>query len=497
MPPPAKRGAIDRATANRVTPLRESAPPPLPPANVEAEQALLGAIFINNGAYSRVNDRLYQEHFANAVHGRIYAAIGRLIDEGAPANPVTLKNLFDQDGALAEIGGAAYLARLAESAVTIINASYYADTIIDAYRRRLLITLGEDVITRAYTYVGDDPVEKQIEESGSRLFDLSEIGGTGLDRPRVMSGGDAAAAALDTAQRAYREPGKLAGISSGVVALDKWVGGFAPGDLYIVGGRPGQGKSSLMNSFAWAACEAGHAPLIFSGEMTAPQLMARLMAALSEVSAGRQRRGDLLPSDWERLNEAQQKIAQWPLVIDDGAMTLPRIRQQTRFKKRRNKTDLVMIDYLQLVNSGTETDSRLADVGRVSNGLKRMAKDLDIPIVALAQLSRAVEAREDKRPMMSDLRYAGEIEQDADAIMLLYRHEYYLSKAEPRQNPSEPDLKFQERHAQWSNALHEAKGRAEILVVKNRHDREGVAHVMFDAERSFFHDPTEAQRGLF
>lgn len=487
---------MNTRTAARVTPLREPDTAPQPPTNIEAEQALLGAIFVNPGMYQRVAETLFEEHFSHPVHGRIYRAIGQQIEGGAPAaDPVTLRGFFEKDPALIDMGGARYLMDLLESAVSVANAPYYAETIVDCYRRRVLIDEGQDLVTRAYRFDADDSVDRQIEEAGGRLFDLSEIGISG--RPRVTSGGEAAALALDAAQRAYREPGKLAGISSGIARLDRLVGGFAAGCLYIIGGRPGQGKTALVGSIVWAAAEAGYPTHFFSGEMSGPELTARLMAALSSVSASKQRRGDLLPSDWDALHAAQRRIAAWPLTIDDGPMALPRIRQQLRYGKRRQRTALAVVDYLQLVASGTDSESRLADVGRVSNGLKRAAKDLDIPIIACAQLSRGVEVRDDKRPMMSDLRYAGEIEQDADAIMLLYREEYYLSKAEPRQNPSEPDLKYQERHALWAHALDASRGKAEIGVAKNRHDREGVAHVRFDADRTYFHDPQDKQQGLF
>lgn len=484
-----------RKRSQNLPPLREPVDEPLSPANTEAEQALLGAIMLNEAAYHAVCNTLYDEHFYEPVHSRIYAAIGQLIDGGSPANPVTLHARFANDAALAKVGGAGYLGHLVEAAVSIVNAPHYAEAVLDAYRRRVLIAAAEDLRERAFAYEDDDPVDKQIEEAGSRLFDLTAVG-AGHRGP--VRGGEAAQTALAGAERAYREPGKLAGISSGIAALDRLLGGFAPGDLYIFGGRPGSGKSSLMTSVAWAALDAGHPCLIFSGEMTAPQLMARLIASLTGISAGRQRRGDLTAPDWEMLIDAQQRIAAWPLLIDDGPMTLARIRQQLRVSRRRNKTALAMIDYLQLVtSSGGADETRLAEVGRVSNGLKRAAKDLDLPIIALAQLSRAVEGRDDKRPLMADLRQSGEIEQDADAVVLLFREEIYLARAEPKPHAGEDDIKFGARHALWSNALFDAKGKATLIIAKNRHDREGVANVRFDAERSLFHDPTDAQQGLF
>lgn len=478
------------------TPLREDEPAPETPANVEAEQAILGAILVNNSAYHAVAEALYEEHFFLPLHGRIWAAIARLIDEGHPADAVSLHPLFANDKAFAgdgEMTAPAYLARLIESAVTIVNARYYAETIIDAYRRRMLIGLAGTVTQRAYAYEAEDPVAAQVEDASAQLFDISEVGAS---RRRVVTAAVAAEQAVASAAVAYKNAGQLAGISSGIRALDRIVGGFASGDLYIVGGRPGSGKSSMMNSIAWAAAMANHPTLIFSGEMTAAQLMARMIAAITGISAGRQRRGDLTTPDWEEIATAQRTIAGWPMKIDDGPLTLPRIRQEARHAVRRDRVALILIDYLQLVSSGTESESRLADVGRVSNGLKRLAKDLGLPIIALAQLSRAVEARDDKRPLMSDLRYSGEVEQDADVIILLFRNEYYLAKAEPRQLPGEDLGKFQNRHAAWSNALADSRGKADAIVAKNRHDREGTAHIAFDAERTFFHDPVAAQQEI-
>lgn len=476
--------------ADRVTPLREAVEPTILPSSTELEQNLIGAIFVNGAAYAAVSEKLRPEHFSNALHGRIYSAIARLAGAGSPVTAVILKAEFDRDPALIDAGGAGYLGRLIEAAVTVSNAPYYADAIIDAYRRRMLIAAADELRDRALAYNPEDTVERQIEEAGARLFDLA---GEGSAANRVTSGGEAAAAALEASQNAYKAGGQLAGISSGIVALDKLVGGFAPGDLYIVGGRPGMGKTSAVGSIAWAALLSGHPTHFFSAEMTAKDLMRRMMAAMTGISASRQRRGDLMAGEWEQLMEAQRTIAGWPLTIDDGPMTLARIRQQLRQSQRRAKTALAIVDYLQLVTSGSESDTRLADVGRVSNGLKRAAKDLEIPIIACAQLSRAVEGRDNKRPMMSDLRYAGEIEQDADAIVFIYRDEVYLKDATPTPRERESDADFGARWGKWKAALEASRGKCELLVVKSRHDEPGTANVLFDGARSFIYDvPAES-----
>ena len=468
-----------------------------PPTNVIAEQGVLGSILVNNAAHQRVSHALYEEHFAVPLHGRIYAAIGRLIEQGHEANAVTLKNLFERENAIGDIDGGRYLVLLIENAVTVINAPYYAETIIDCYRRRVMIGVAQEIERRAGEISLDDPVDSQIEEANTRLFELGDVGMASTRQTRV-TGAEAAQQAMNRAQIAYREPGQLSGISSGIVALDKLIGGFAPGDLYIIGGRPGQGKSALLCSIAWASAEAGYPTIIFSGEMTADQLAARILAALSGVSAGRQRRGDLTATDWDNLITAQARLSNWPLVIDDDVLVLPRLLQRLRQWRRqqRDARPLLMVDYLQLITTGRDDLTRLAEVGRVSNGLKRTAKELDLPVIAAAQLSRQVESRDDKRPVMSDLRYAGELEQDSDAVIFIYRHEVYLGRAEPVAKPGESDVDFQRRHSTWSNALEDARGAAQLLVAKNRHDAEGIAHVRFDAARSYFHD-TDASQGRF
>ncbi len=472
---------MDSTTSSRVTPLRDGTEPQLP-ANIPIEQNLIGAILINNAAYGRVSEFLLPEHFFEPVHRRLFEAIGKLIERGAPVDPVSLKNLFDQDASLVDIGGAQYLMRLAKSAVSITNVPFYGRTIHDLYLRRQLIAIGQDVVTEAFRQDLDDLAPAQIERATQKLFELGE---TGIQR-RAMTIGEASQKSLDLTQQAYRDPAAT-GVRTGIASLDRIIGGFLPGDFDIIGGRPGQGKSAAMNSITWAALLAGKPVHIFSGEMTAEQLAARLMAALSGVSAGRQRRGDLELGDWDALMAAQAQMKDWPLLIDDGPLTLARVRQAMRQEKRRLNTALVIIDYLQLMRIEGE-ESRYAEVGRISTGLKTAAKDLGLPIIALSQLSRRVEERDDHRPIISDLRDSGSLEQDADVIVMLYRAEVYLAKTEPQHKPNESDIDFQKRHSIWANALEGSRGKGELICGKVRHDQPGVAHVRFDGARSFFYD---------
>lgn len=489
------------STSPRITALREpdlERAPPLPPANTEAEQALLGAVLINNAAWHRVSEFLRPEHFANAVHGRIYDAIGKLIERGGPANPVTLKNLFDQDGALVDIGGAHYLAQLAQSAVMVVNAEFYGRAIHDLYLRRELIVIGQEVVSRAYTADLDDDAEKQIADVEGRLTELT-LSATTIRRPSSLQ--EAVERSLAQTQHAYSAQTDYVGVSSGIKALDRIIGGFIGGEFILIGGRPGAGKSALLNSITWAAL-LGSVPVhIFSGEMRAPELAARLLAAMSGVSASAQRRGDLSGPEFDALLAARQSLQDWRCLIDDAPMALGRIRQQARAIKRRLNTGLLFIDTLQLVRIGTDENggggsNRNFEVGRVSNALKALAMDLDIPIIALAHLSRDLERRDDKRPMLADLRESGSLEQDANVVVFIYRDEIYLEAAKPIMRERESDIDFQERWSKWKNALEASRGKAELLAAKVRHDKPGTAHVIFDGARSFFHDPVDEQHPL-
>src|SRR5205085_1485393 len=428
-----------------VTPLREPdlERVPQPPANIEAEQALLGAILVNNTAHSRVAEFLMPEHFGNAVHGRIYAAIGRLIERGQIANPVTLKNLFDQDGALAEIGGAQYLARLAEAAVTIINAEHYGRTIHDLHLRRELITIGQDVVTEAFRHDLDDPAVEQIERAEQKLFELATTGqAEGGFRPFVS----ALTQAIDLAQAAFKRDGKTVGVATAFTDLDKKLGGLHPSDLIILAGRPSMGKTALATNIAFAAAktyrgmrgadgkmhaEDGAVVGFFSLEMSAEQLATRILAEESGVSGDRIRRGEVSHDDFDRFVQASATLSSVPIFIDDTPA--------------------------------------LSIAALITRALKALAKDLDVPVIALSQLSRQVEQREDKRPQLADLRESGSIEQDADVVMFVFREEYYLGRAEPMRRPEESDEKFNDRYERWRKRYDEVHGLGEIIGAKQRH----------------------------
>ncbi|HEX3953166.1 MAG TPA: replicative DNA helicase [Stellaceae bacterium] len=499
---------METTKVSRVTPLREPDPAaergrvPQPPANTEAEQALLGAILINNAAHGRVSEFLAPEHFGSAVHGRIYAAIGKLIERGQIASLVTLKNLFDQDAALTEIGGAQYLGRLAESAVTIINAEHYGRTIHDLHLRRELITLGQDVVTEAFQHDLDDPAITQIERAEAKLFELATTGqAEGGPRPLTA----ALTVAITMAQAAFKRDGKTVGVATGFADLDKKLGGLHPSDLVILAGRPSMGKSALATNIAFNAAKAyrtaraadgrivsedGGISAFFSLEMSSEQLATRILAEESGVSSDRIRRGEVKREDFDKFVAASQRLQTVPLYIDDTpALTIGALRTRARRMKRQQGLDLIVIDYLQLMRpsaQGRGSENRVQEISEITRGLKAIAKELDVPVLALSQLSRAVEQREDKRPMLADLRESGSIEQDADVVMFIFREEYYLSRGEPTRRPEETEDKYNDRYERWKERCEATFGTAEVIIAKQRHGPIGTVRLHFEAETTKF-----------
>jgi replicative DNA helicase len=492
---------METARSN-VTPLREAdAPYRTPPSNIEAEQALLGAILVNNNAFHRVAEFLLPEHFAQAVHGRIFAAVMKLVERGQIANPVTLKNLFEQDAALAEIGGAQYLARLAANVVTIINAEDYGRTIYDLHLRRQLITIGEDMVNDAYAYDFEREGPRQIEAAEQRLFDLATTGqAEGGFRPFER----ALAEAITMAEAAFKRSGRTTGISTGFLDLDKLLGGLHPSDLIVLAGRPSMGKTAIATNIGFnaarafreqkladgrVAAEDGARVGFFSLEMSAEQLATRILSEESGVSSNNIRKGEVSHEDFDQFIDASQRLAAAPFYIDDTpALSIAALRTRARRLKRQHGLDLVIIDYLQLVRGTGEgrQDNRVQEISEITRGLKTLAKELDVPVVALSQLSRAVESREDKRPMLSDLRESGSIEQDADVVIFVYREEYYLSRGEPGRRPEDNEEKYNERYERWHNRLQEVSGTAELIVAKQRHGPIGKVTLRFDHETTRF-----------
>ena len=477
---------MNSTAANWIAPFREPEPEPTrpPPSNTEAEQALLGAIFRSNLAHGRVADFLLPEHFSFAIHARIYEAIGKLIDRGQQANPVTLKNLFENDVALAEVGGARYLTQLAESAVTIINAEDYGRRIHDLHLRRQLIGLGEDIANEAYEQEIDDPAIAQIERAEERLYSLATVGDSDGDlRPFSVAWGEMTA----EAERAYQRG--AAGLPTGLTDLDRLTGGLYPGELVVLAGRPSMGKTALATNMAYRAAKArlddadrGAIVGFFSLEMTQTQVAARVAGEIAGVSSDRVRRGSLSAVDFERLVGAGSQLAcRLPLYLDQTpGISVSQVRARARRLRRRHGLGLIVIDYLQLMASGRR-ENRVQEVSEISRGLKAVAKELAVPVLALSQLSRQVEQRDDKRPHLADLRESGSIEQDADVVLFLYRDSYYAERDEPKRREGERAEHFSDRKLEWASRLADGRNAADVIVAKNRSGPIGEARLFYDA----------------
>ncbi len=473
----------------------------LPPTNAEAEQALLGALLANNGAFDRVSDFLRPDHFADAIHGRIFAAIARRVGSGLIADAVTLKAEFEHSGVLGEVGGTAYLAQLVSAMVGIINVGDYGRAIHDAWLRRELINIGENVVNNAFASDPDLNARHQIEEAETALYALaendSERGFVGFDR--------ALAQAVAAAERALRSSGGISGITTGLRDLDKRLGGLHKSDLIIMAGRPGMGKSSLLTSIAQASARSFLAEArvtdpnamptrsvaIFSLEMSAEQVANRILADAARISGDRIRRGDILQRDFDRFVGASREIGSLPIFIDDTpGIALSALRSRCRRLKRTNGLALVMIDYLQLMrpSPGQRAESRVLEISMITQGLKALAKELDVPVIAASQLSRAVESRDDKRPQLADLRESGSIEQDADVVMFIYRDEYYLNMRKPKAIAFDNPAKHEDALARWQENMEKVHNKAELLIEKQRHGPTGTVEVFFEGEFTRFAD---------
>lgn len=463
--------------------------PRTPPHNTEAEQALLGAILANNQVYDKVNEFLRPEHFADALHGRIYDAIGKLVQRGQIANPVTLKNLFDQDGALAEIGGAQYLVQLAQSVISIINAEDYGKAIFDLYLRRQLIAMGADIVNDAYIHDPDVTAVNQIEGAEMKLFNLAESGQTEGGPRRFDS---VVKNALEMAEAAFKRDSHLTGVPTGLRDVDKKLGGLQPSDLIILAGRPSMGKTALATNMGFNAAkhvkdaETNYTYRIafFSMEMSAEQLAHRIMAEESGISSDRIRRGEISPDEFPRVVEAAQSMASKQFFIDDTpALSVPALRTRARRLKRQHGLDLIIIDYLQLMRSASAKggENRVQEISEITRGLKAIAKELNVPVIALSQLSRAVENREDKRPQLADLRESGSIEQDADVVMFVFREQYYHERKKPGDHETD---KIQ----QWQAEAERLYNRAELILAKQRHGPIGTIDLHFEGALTRFSD---------
>ncbi|MCO6414777.1 replicative DNA helicase [Siccirubricoccus sp. KC 17139] len=485
----------------------------VPPHNYQAEQALLGALLANNKAYERVSEFLAPEHFADPVHGRIFRAIQRRIEAGQLADVVTLRPEFEHSGLLDEVGGPAYLAQLLSAMIGIINAGEYGRIIHDCWLRRQLVDVGEEVVNRAYGGEPELDAKAQLEAAEQRLFDLAKDGGS---EGGFVTFEKALTEAVLAAERAFSTPGGVSGLSSGLRDLDAKTGGLHPSDLLILAGRPGMGKTALATKIAFGAAQAlvreaqekgaqgdmvvqpRGTVAIFSLEMSADQLATRLLSEASRISGDKIRRGDISQRDFDRFVEVSRELSTLPLVIDDTpAITISALRTRCRRLKRTRGLELVVVDYLQLMRpaAGTRPESRVLEISMITQGLKAIAKELSVPVIALSQLSRQVEQREDKRPQLSDLRESGSIEQDADMVMFVYRDEYYEAQRAPKQVGFESEEKFQDALNQWQQRMEAVHNRADLIIAKQRHGPTGTIPLFFEAEFTRFGDLDQTHGG--
>ena len=463
------------------------------PHNIEAEQALLGAVLVNNEAFYRVSDFLEPRHFFEPSHQKIYEVTSGLIRAGKIATPVTLKTFLPTDADIAGLTPAQYLARLAAEATTVINAADYGRTIYDLATRRDLIRIGEDLVNVAYEAPVDFAPSDQIEDAERRLYELAE---TGRYDGGFLRFSDALKDAVDLASKAYQRDGHLSGIATGLIDLDQLMGGLQSSDLVIIAGRPGMGKTALATNMAYnVAAEYRGRPRpdgsietvsggivgFFSLEMSAEQLATRILSEQTEIPSSKVRRGDISEHDFAKLAAAAQVMQAIPLYIDEtGGISIAQLAARARRLKRQRGLDVMVVDYIQLLSGSSRRamEGRVQEVTEITTGLKALAKELQVPILALSQLSRQVESRDDKRPQLSDLRESGSIEQDADVVMFVYRDEYYLKNKEPREGTQE--------HITWQGELAAAENRAEIIIGKQRHGPTGTVKLSFEAQFTRF-----------
>src|SRR5436190_16761667 len=501
-PTPAPMNALTRRQSTE-TPASADARDALPfraaPHNLEAEQALLGAILVNNEAHDRVSSFLEAHHFYDPLHQQIFETLSKLIASGKQATPITLRTFFETAEPIdATTTVPVYLGKLAVNATTIINARDYGRTIHDLYTRRQLIVIGEDVVNNAFDSTVDLPPKAQIEDAETRLFSLAETDKYGQG---FLAFNNALTTAIEMAGNAYKRDGHLSGIATRFTGLDAKMGGLQSSDLIVLAGRPSMGKTALATNIAFNVARAraqsmkGAADMtpedpshdgavvgFFSLEMSAEQLATRILSEQAGIPSEKIRRGMIDEPEFKRLVEVSQEMAAIPLFIDQtGGLSIAQLSARARKLKRQQGLGLLIVDYLQLMTgTSNKSDNRVQEVSQITTGLKALAKELNIPIIALSQLSRAVENREDKRPQLADPRESGAIEQDADIDTSVYREEYYLERLKPQ----EGTIEFQD----WMAKMQLVSGRAEVIIGKQRHGPIGTVQLQFDGNVTRFSD---------
>lgn len=467
------------------------------PKNIEAEQALIGALLANNKTFEKVSEILRPEHFADPIHAKIYDIISKLITRNHVADTITLKNYFEQDGSLEEVGGYKYLIKLADSATPLTNAEYYAQFIYDKYLRRELIATGFDIVNNATKEDLDTDAAEQIENAEKRLFDLANQGenSTGfIDFSQALTD------SVKHIEAAYQKEGKISGLPTGLDALDAKTGGLNDSDLIIIAGRPAMGKTALATNIAYNVAEfmahdkdtpaKNRGVAFFSLEMSADQLASRILSTVTQTNGHKMRTGELDNAEFTRIAAAVRELENIPLYIDDTpGLNINNIRTRARRLKRNKGLGLIVIDYIQLITgtgSKKSEGNRVQELSEISRGLKILAKELQVPVVALSQLNRGVESRDDKRPLMSDLRESGSIEQDADIVMFVFRENYYIQNEEPKLKSGETPEHLQKRLDEWDARKRATQNLAEVIIGKQRHGPTGSVQLFWNGDYAQF-----------
>ena len=425
----------------------------VPPHSVEAEQAVLGGLMLDNSTWDAIADRLRAEDFYRRDHQHIFAAIAELSGRSDPSDAVTLAEFLARKGLAEETGGLVYLAGIARDTPTAANIRAYADIVRERSVLRSLIRVSGEIAATAYDSEGRSATEL-VDEAERRVFEIAEQGrrtGSGFVPLRDVLG-----ATIDRLDLLHQTQGHLTGVSTGYNDLDRLTAGLQPGDLIIVAGRPSMGKTTLALNIAESAAISHNVPVaVFSMEMSREQLAFRMISSLGRVDQSHLRTGMFGDEDWARINSAIAQMRNAPIYIDDsGALTPTEVRARARRLKRERGLGLIVIDYLQLMQVPGTKENRATEISEISRSIKALAKELQVPVIALSQLNRGVEQRTDKKPVMSDLRESGALEQDSDLIMLIYREEVY-----------EPDTP--------------RKGIADIIIAKQRNGPTGEVHLTF------------------
>jgi replicative DNA helicase len=443
-----------------------------PPWSPESEQGVLGCILVWNDALDSVSDLITDKHFFDPLHQQIFAACSQLIGAKRLASPITLKGYFEHATPIDQtLTVPQYLGKLGVAAASRNNVRDYAQTVHDMYVRRQLVLIADDMHTAAYDSPVDFPPKQQIEEAEAKLFALVER----KDQGGEVTFKEAAAAALTSALAAFA--GERGGVPTGLEGVDRLLGGMQSSDLIILAGRPGMGKSALAVNMAYFNAKHGRPTGVFSLEMSAEQIATRILGDHTDIPPEDLRKGKFHGALRNKLQEsALHELSKLTLPVDEtGGLSIAQLSTRARRMKRKHDIKLIVVDYLQLMHSGRGLDNRVQDVTIVTKGLKALAKELNIPVVALSQLSRNVEHRDNKRPVLADLRESGSIEQDADVVMFVYREEYYLRQQRPStDNPVD--------RITWQDKLDKVAGKAEVILSKNRHGATDMVEVHFAAE---------------